>query len=419
MRLLPARPLAVALVLLLPKSGPAQVPPAAPPGAGILQFDPIGPIDEARIAGLAEGSNPRVMTWPRAMTLALIRTRDAKPPRFESLDLDRMNELAKALGTDDFARFKADFLSTKAFSDPSADLMNLQARILVIDNTRRKVDFFNHLERVITELARVDASGLRQSDLDRFDTTLIEARRDLDREINRYRDGLDALKVSLGLSAHAPLIVDTSPLAGFREVFAATDRWFQDPRRNINDLDRFAERLPSIGEISIEGQSILGVIEREPDRLEKMLSLATRIALKNRREGEDSDALELRIRRQLRHLAEIRADYEGKRRISVRLARQLDAAQEQLIAPPGGEDGQTTLKMAGITQQIAENRDRLVLLWTAFRAERLALYRDLGLFPFEDWSAFYGQFTAHPNIPATPPPVQPEDPTPRANPVDN
>jgi len=423
MRLLPTRPLAVALVLLVLKSGLGQVPPPAPEprdgGLSKLAFDVHpAPLEEARLVGLPAGSKHEVLNWQRTYTLALIRARDAKPSRFDSLDAERLIEKARGLGIDDFARFQTDFVSAKAFSDPSADLLNLQARLMAIENAHWNVDYFERWAELIKILVQGESSGLRQMDIDQFTDSLSEARRGFAWKITNYRDGLDALKVSLGLSAHAPVTVDSSPLAGFRDVFEATNRWSLDPRRQVKDLGRLAERLPSIGDVSIEGHAVLSVVEREPDRLEEMLSLATRTALRPRREGEElADAIELRVRRRLRHLAEIRADYAQERRSSVQAATQLEAAFEQVIAPPatppgGGpaRPGQTILNLVGYERKRVENRDRLVLLWTTFRAERLAFYRDLGLFPFENWSSFYDQFTARATDLAVAPPAPPNEP---------
>jgi hypothetical protein len=412
------------MVLLIAKSGLGQVspPPSNDPGHELSTINTHLVPEEARLAGLPAGSKPEALSWQRTLTLALIRARDAKPTRFDSLDPGPIDEKAKALGTDDFARFRADYVVAKAFTDPSADLLSLQSRLMVIQNARRSVAAIESLAKLIKELALGSPSGLGQGEIDLFEAPLSEARRGLAREIKAYRDGLDVLKVSLGLSAHAPVIIDVSPLAGFRNVFEATDRWFKAGDRNINDLASFAKRLPAIGDVSIEGNSILSPIDREPDRLEETLSLATRAALKNRRKGEDRDAIELQIRRRIRHLAEIDAEYEGERRASVVVLRQFDAATEQLISPPAtgvnpGQSGQPVLKMVELTRKIAENRDRLVTLWTTFRAERLAFYRDMGLFPFENWSAFYDQFTARVTGPAVMPPAQPVKPVPQVKPV--
>ena len=57
--------------------------------------------------------------------------------------------------------------------------------------------------------------------------------------------------------------------------------------------------------------------------------------------------------------------------------------------------------------ELQRSADRLVGLWTTFRADRLALYRELGVLPYNDWSSFYAQFSAGP---AGPQEAEPEPP---------
>ena len=38
--------------------------------------------------------------------------------------------------------------------------------------------------------------------------------------------------------------------------------------------------------------------------------------------------------------------------------------------------------------------DRLVTIWTSFQTERLALYRELGILPYDDWKSFFNDLSA-------------------------
>ena len=38
--------------------------------------------------------------------------------------------------------------------------------------------------------------------------------------------------------------------------------------------------------------------------------------------------------------------------------------------------------------------DRLVTIWTSFQAERLALYRELGILPYDDWKSLFNDLSA-------------------------
>jgi hypothetical protein len=50
----------------------------------------------------------------------------------------------------------------------------------------------------------------------------------------------------------------------------------------------------------------------------------------------------------------------------------------------------------GHLSQIQRAQDRLVGIWASFKAERLALYRDLSVLPCDDWKSFYDGLAARP-----------------------
>jgi hypothetical protein len=135
---------------------------------------------------------------------------------------------------------------------------------------------------------------------------------------------------------------------------------------------------------------------------------ATRLAIQNRGDRDKDQApgdavvsLELRIRRRIRHLFETRRAYEGEKE-SYELAILLkDQAFERLVAPTPGVSAPRSPVLDGLVEyvdRILKTEDRLVALWTSFRAERLALYRELGTVPFDDWNAFYADLSAGPIV---------------------
>ena len=83
-----------------------------------------------------------------------------------------------------------------------------------------------------------------------------------------------------------------------------------------------------------------------------------------------------------------------------------DHSFESLLAPPVAAivPSRTPVLTGLIADQrrIHDTQDRLADLWTSFRAERLALYRDLGALPYESWDAFYADLSASPAAPAPP-----------------
>ncbi len=137
---------------------------------------------------------------------------------------------------------------------------------------------------------------------------------------------------------------------------------------------------------------------------EDVLANEVRLAIKNRggpekgQDPRDADAqLELRVRRRIRHLFETRQAYAGAKR-SYELARRLaDQSFERLLSPSTAVVSGRSQLLAGVVEsdtQIRETEDRLVTLWTSFRADRSALYHELGVLPCSDWASFYKDLAA-------------------------
>ena len=446
-------PLALAFALAIQPSAqsqdaprlPLDPPPAARPGPGdgeqvdraagdlarrLFDARPT-PFDQADVAGLPPGSNLPLLTWERAYRLAMIRARAEPPIRFETLDPGRLDAEAARLGLDDFARFRAEFVAARALRDPAADFLDLQVRLVRIEDARAYLARVERWTEVLKELINGEASGLGQIDLDLSNSAAIAARRDLGRLVGEYRDRLDEFKVALGLAPRAAVAVDLAPLQAFRDTFAAIDRWGLGAKRELSDLNAIVGQLPPPGDLVIGGRPILEALEQGEDRLDGTLTLATRVALGNRHErDEPADAVELRARRRVRRLAEIRQEYVSELRSIVLAARLVDTAFEQIIAPPAGAvprpGGPATASLIEAGRQLVEHRGRAVALWAGFQAERLAADRDLGLVIAPDWPAFLARFTARPRpadaagaattapavapAPPGPPPLGPPDP---------
>ncbi len=408
--------------------------------SGMLNRRPAAEMDDAELAGFAKGSRIEVLTWERAYTLALVAHREARLPRggslVDALDPEGLTVRADRHGVADFARFRKEFFEGIAgpgkaggtFRDPSGDYFDLLKRIQAVDNARRDVSSFEDLMTVLKELEAASLA-LSSADLNRIEILLQQARLRESDEILRYRDQLDAFKIALGLSPHAPIAIDGGNLAAFRSAFEAVDRWSIDPNRSFADLPRLVDRLPAPGELMIGGRSLLDVPGEAPDPLEPLLSLGARVALENRAAGgeapgagEAAGLLELRVRHRIRHLLQTQRAYEAEKRFLVLAISVNDTAFERLIAPPLTPQGAEQRSLGGDIKDLIEQqsktfliRDRLVDLWASFRADRLALYRDLGAMPFDDWKSFYDQFIAKPGPPAPAkitPPLRPAPPAP-------
>ncbi len=265
------------------------------------------------------------------------------------------------------------------------------------------------------ELIQGENAGLSQLDIDSLAEALVQGRERASREIAGYRDDLDELKVALGLSPHAPVLPDRGPVAEFARVWDAVGAWQRRPDRHLAELPRIIGQLPELGDALVGGQRLLAAIDpasdpieillRDTTRMEDQLRAVARLAIRNRagaghdRAAADGDvARELRVRRRIRHLLEMRLGYERAKRgyeLAIRLS---DQAFERLVHPPSPQAislrTPAVQGLVGDMERIREAEDRLVALWTSFRTERLELYRDLGTMPYGNWDAFYAHLAA-------------------------
>jgi hypothetical protein len=370
---------------------------------------------DKEIAGLPPGSRPELLRWERVYTLALVRARAGTVPNTDLLGPKVLAELAAQHRAADFDRFRHDFLAARpgaarGFSDPSALYLELLRRLQVVGNASYDVALREICLRLYQELLRGESSGLSNLEVDLVDASLASARQRFADAIAQYRDGLDEFKVAIGLAPRALWIPDPETIAPFRAASDRAHNWHRAPNRTLGVLHKFSAQLPALGEVTLDGQPILGTIEANPGRLEEVLATATRMAATNRKSDEtgepapDADAqLELRTRRHIRHLAQTRQAYEVEKRRFELATRLIDQLLTQFAAPPaGGTNALAQAVGARIhTQslleqftQIGRAQDHLIGLWSSFKAERLTLYHDLGVFPYNDWKSFYDDLGA-------------------------
>ncbi len=391
------------------------------------------------IVGLSSGSRPERLTWEHVYTPALVRARTGLTSSADVLDPKVLAELAARHGVADFSRFRHDFLAGRpgaggTFRDPSGDYLELLRRLQVVDNARCEVALGENCFRLFQELIRAESSGLSQQQGDLVEASLVRARQRLADETAQFRDGLDELKAAIGLPPRALLVPDPQGIAAFREVFEKVHNWHRDPTRTLKVLPQLIARLPALGEVVVEGRPILGTIEANPDRLEDELAAMMRSAVKNRNSREKGEApafgtrfstyavvknrnsrekgeaardtdvpLERRTRQHIRRLVDARRAYVVERRRYELASRLIDQMLEQIVAPPVGgtqalaQSAGARIATQGLLEQLDQVRsaqDRLVGLWASFKAERLALYRDLGALPYDDWKSFYDDLAA-------------------------
>jgi len=360
--------------------------------------------DENEIAGLARGSTPELVGWQEAYKLAVIRARAGRGPLLQSLDPAALSRQAERLGAADFARFRDDFFARGAFRDPAKEMFALLYRLQQIDNARHRLAVLEGLKARFPERSQDQSSGLSRLDVDTLFAAAVKAGEALNHQKRQFRDALDAFKVALGVSMQAAIIPDRKEMAGFHDVFDSVARWECLPERHPGQLLQVITLLPELGDVILDGQPLLSAIQVNPDRWESSLLKAARLALENRsdpaRKPLDEDArvqLELQIRRTVRHLFEMRLAYEDAKRGYEYAVRMKDQALERLHAPSANGPQTRSSMVEQLVAQIASLmafEDRLAELWTTFRAERLTLYRELGVLPYSNWKAFYADLTA-------------------------
>ncbi len=378
------------------------------------QLPPISLDSVKGIVGLSVGSRPALLTWEHVYTSALVRDRAGLTSVGDVLDPKVLSEHAVRHGVANFSRFRHDFFAGRVgvngtFFDPGRKYLEVLRRLQVIDNARCDVALRENCFRLFQEFIKGESSGLSQLEVDSVEASLVRARQSLADETAQFRDGLDELKAAVGLTQGALVIPDPGGIAAFHEVFEKVHNWHRDPRRALKGLPELIARLPALGEVVVEGRPILGTIEANPDRLEDELAAMTRLAVKNWNSLAKGEAgrfvvtLERLTRQRVRRLAEARRAYVVERRRFELASRLIDQVLEQILAPPAGgtqalaQSAGARVATQGLLEQLDQVRsaqDRLVGLWASFKAERLALYRDLGVLPYDDWKSFYNDLEA-------------------------
>ena len=97
------------------------------------------------------------------------------------------------------SRFKKDFLAGGTLRDPAATCSDScvgSGR----STTRTSVVVHESLNKMLVERIQGESGGLSRLDLDTVFAALIKTRQRLDHQIREFRDGLDQLKVAVGLS---------------------------------------------------------------------------------------------------------------------------------------------------------------------------------------------------------------------------
>ncbi len=117
------------------------------------------------------------------------------------------------------------------------------------------------------------------------------------------------------------------------------------------------------------------------------------------------DNIKYQVRQEVRSMQTQYRNYKTQQRNLVLNIRQRDQSLLQVSAPPGaggGAGGQGQANQAAIQVQnvrgsqggVVATEVNLTNLWLQFQIQRITLYRDLGILPYDEWEAFYELFPA-------------------------
>jgi hypothetical protein len=355
------------------------------------------------------GSKPEVLSLEQAYSLALIRARNPGGPfavvRENVFDPTALDAEAKRAGTADFDRFQRDFLAS-GFRAPAARYLTALKYRQAAESARNLAFLTDTMRRLFDELRRGEASGITQMQIDQIDRSLLLARQDVDIALSGYRTAVDELKVDLGLPPAVPIVLDERILEPFMKAFSSVAVWQRHPGRQLNTLSGLTNHLPRPDDVTIGGQSPARVAEGAISEAE-FLAACTGAASKQRTVPDHEQvardartALELRIRALARGLILTHRSYEAERRELELAVREVDQGFDRLVHPrPEGrvlaQAANTALNTTAVLQaqtRLYRGQSELVTRWLQFKIERLELYRELGVLPYENWDAFYRSF---------------------------
>ena len=169
--------------------------------------------------------------------------------------------------------------------DPVVGFLNVAEDIQLVENARRNLAAFDQIVKVYTALIDGEASGLTQLQLDQVAQQQQNARQQLVATRTNYRNDLDQFKMQMGLPPDTPLIIDRTVVGKFRKIYEEVDRWQADPARSMQQLPAFANALPQLEDVVVDGRSLLNVYKEgknSEDELEDTLLAIERVALEHR-----------------------------------------------------------------------------------------------------------------------------------------
>lgn len=177
-------------------------------------------------------------------------------------------------------------------NDPVTGYVNVLEDLQVVENNRRNVATFARLFKIYDELKAGESSGLTQLQVDQIGQNLQTARSQYLQSRLTYRNDLDNFKMQMGLPPDTPIVPDRGLTKPFKDVFDGIDAWGADRNRKLEDLPDFADRLPALQDVILDGRSVLDVAKLTKEaydgsyfyeqNLEDVLRAGERLGLEHR-----------------------------------------------------------------------------------------------------------------------------------------
>lgn len=382
-------------------------------------------------------------------------------------------------------------------NDPTTGYVNVLEDLQIVENNRRNVATFARLFTIYKELMEGESSGLTQLQVDQIGQNLQTARNNYLTSRLTYRNDLDNFKMQMGMPPDTIIVPDRGLTKPFKDVFDGIDRWGADRNRKLEDLPDFADRLPALQDVVLDGRSVLKVAELEKEAydgsyfyeqdLEDLLRAGERLGLEHRLDlmntraqlydawrqirfqanslkgvfdiqitnqfvtpttttnpfgfvdqakqfslvmnaelplirvsqrnnfrtalidyqrqrrtlQNNEDSIKNLIRQDIRNVIIQYLQYEIAKRNFILFARLKDQAFEQIVAPAAagaaGNVANAAVQTQNLTQsqnQLINQENGLITTWLNYQIARLALYRDLGTLPYDEWEAYRELFPA-------------------------
>ena len=296
---------------------------------------------------------------------------------------ERIRELEDAIGAaEPDQRALVEARNRPLINEGLREIDDLQAQINDVDRRRSEIEAEIARLKVQVEDLRKAISGMLEDLLLAAERVALDNRLDL---MNQRAILYDNWR-QLAVTANALLPIFTVTLNN--QIFTPT---------NTTNPFAFSEQAKQF-QLQINAElPLVRVNERNNFQ-------AARIAYRRQQRAlmAAEDGVKFGVRNEIRQILLQFTSYGIQKQLLEVNLRNKDNTVRQLFAPPGaGADAGGTQSIATVQQltQSQQNilgaQNRLIGTWVNYQTQRLILYRDLGIIPYDEWEAYYELFPAN------------------------